>query len=242
MQERWPAGYGRTLLDTVDSTNSEARRRQLAGERGPLWIASKHQASGRGRDGRRWHTEPGNLAATLLLPTPDGGAARAATLAFVAGLAVADTLRDLSGLQARLKWPNDALIDGRKVAGILIESHDESVAVGIGVNLEHAPRPEPGALETVSVREAAGAAPAFQSALTGLARRWHRWFAEWSAGFGPVRDAWLARAAFLGETVSARLPGETCRGVFEGIDADGALVLATERGRRRFASAEVFPF
>lgn len=240
MESNWPAGYGRIILESVDSTNSEARRRAEAGEHGPLWIASSHQLSGRGRDGRRWRTEPGNLAATLLQPQPPGGMARTATLAFAAGLAVADMLERECGVPAVLKWPNDALVDGRKIAGVLIESMRSTVAVGIGINLEHSPPGENGAWESVSVRAAAGAAPAFERALSGLATSWAEWYRTWESDFAQVREAWLARAAFLGETITARLPGEVCRGIFEGIAADGALILATPSGRRRFGSAEVF--
>lgn len=237
----WPGGYGLVVLDSVDSTNSEARRRAARGGEGvPLWIASSHQSSGRGRSGRRWLTERGNLAATLLLLAPPGGMARTATLSFAAGLAVADMLQAEYGLSPALKWPNDVLVDRRKIAGILIEAMSSFVAVGIGVNLDHSPSAEPGAWESVSVRDAAGRAPEFDRALVSLARNWDTRFREWERDFSRVRDAWLARAAFLGETISARLPGETLEGRFEGIDMDGALLLCTAQGRRRFGSAEVF--
>ena len=240
MDSTWPEGYDRIILDTVDSTNSEAQRRAEAGERGPLWIGSPHQLSGRGRDGRHWLTEPGNLAATLLRPLPPGGMARTATLAFAAGLAVADMLQQECGLSATLKWPNDALVDGRKIAGVLIEGMRNTVAVGIGINLLHAPPAEEGAWRSVSVYEAAGAAPSFERAFLALAASWAHRYRQWDAGFAAVREAWLARAAFLGEPITARLSGEVCQGVFEGIAADGALILVTPGGRRRLGSAEVF--
>ncbi len=240
MDNAWPEGYDRIILDAVDSTNSEARRRAEAGERGPLWVGSPHQLSGRGRDGRRWLTEPGNLAATLLRPLPPGGMARAATLAFTAGLAVADMLQQECGLSATLKWPNDALVDGRKVAGVLIEGMRNTVAVGIGINLRHAPPAEEGAWQAVSVHEAAGVTPAFETAFRALAASWAVRYRQWDRGFAEIREAWLARAAFLGEPITARLPGEVCHGIFEGIASDGAMILATPGGRRRLGSAEVF--
>ena len=237
----WPPGYDRLLLDTVDSTNAEAGRRAAAGMRGPVWIAARQQRAGRGRGGRVWLTEPGNLAASLLSPAPPGDAARTATLAFVAGLAVADLCEREYGLDARLKWPNDVLVAGRKIAGILIENSGGLVVVGIGVNLLHAPGELPAAgLAAISVREATGRRPEFSPALAALARSWAERYRQWHAGFAGIRAAWLARAAFLGQTVAVRLPEGTARGVFEGIDAGGALLLATPAGRRRFSSAEMF--
>ena len=240
MDNDWPSGYGLAVLGSVDSTNSEARRRAESGEFGPLWIASPYQQSGRGRDGRRWLTQPGNLAATLLRPTPPGGVHRSATLAFTAGLAIADMLEQECGIVARLKWPNDVLVDGRKIAGVLIEGMRSTVAIGIGINLRHAPSVGGDAWRTTSVLEATGTAPSFERGLAVLAASWAKRYREWEPGFEAVRAAWLSRAAFLGQTITARLPNEECVGVFDGIATDGALILSTPSGQRRLSSAEVF--
>ncbi len=240
MNIEWPSGYGLAVLGSVDSTNNEARRRAESGELGPLWIASPHQQSGRGRDGRRWLTQSGNLAATLLRPTPPGGIRRATTLAFAAGLAITDMLEQECGIVANLKWPNDVLVDSRKIAGVLIEGMRNAVAIGIGVNLRHAPPVDGGAWKTISVLEATGRAPSFEQGLAVLAATWAKRYREWEAGFDDVRAAWLSRAAFLGQTITARLPNEECVGIFEGIDAEGALILSTSSGQRRLSSAEVF--
>ena len=141
-----PAGYELASFDEIDSTNEEARRRAQRGDRGPLWIWALKQNAGRGRRGRPWESPVGNLMCTLLL-APGVPPAQAARLSFVAALSVRDFVAEHAGTtDVRVKWPNDVLIDGRKVAGILLESSGESgagllpwLAVGIGVNLVHAP-------------------------------------------------------------------------------------------------------
>lgn len=222
------------VLDSVGSTNAEAAR----SVGGPLWVAARQQTAGRGRMGRGWSTEHGNLAASLRLPeTPP----QAATLSFATALAVSDMLEETAGIATRLKWPNDVLVDGRKVAGILLESglDDGAMVVGIGVNLRHAPSGVD--TEAVSVRELVGSAPEFDDALDSLAGQWSRWHCIWKSDFGEVRNQWLERAAFLGEQIRARLPLEEVRGRFDGLDADGALLLSTDEGTRRIGAGEVSP-
>lgn len=188
--------------------------------------------------GRDWSTERGNLAASLRLPESPP---RAATLGFAAALAVSDMLEETAQLATRLKWPNDVLADGCKIAGILLESGLASGAmvIGIGVNLEHAPS----GTETpaASVRALRGNAPEFEEALDSLACQWSRWHEVWRRDFGKVRDGWMERAAYLGERIRARLPREEVWGVFEGLDSDGALLLRTEEGIRRIGAGEVNP-
>ena len=132
------------LLDQIDSTNAEARRRAEAGETGPLWIAARRQTGGRGRRGRAWESNTGNLFATLLMTTPRPPA-EAAQVTFVAALAVADLLDSYAPPSlVTIKWPNDVMLAGEKASGVLVESgaHPSGglwLAVGIGVNLAHAP-------------------------------------------------------------------------------------------------------
>ena len=150
--------YRLVTVDTVDSTNAEAKRLAAEGEeKSPdgtiIW--AKEQTDGRGRRGRKWHSPPGNLYCSLIL-RPDVALAKAAELSFVAGLAVFDALGSVGepGHQVHLKWPNDVLLNGGKVAGILLESIGDFLAIGIGVNLAHAPgadQVEAGALRPVSV-------------------------------------------------------------------------------------------
>ena len=233
-------------FDEIDSTNAEARRRAEAGEIGPLWITAARQSAGHGRRGRAWETGAGNLAATLLMVT-DKPPAEAAQISFVAALAVAGLGRIyLAADLIRLKWPNDVLVGGRKVAGILVESgrRDDGrlwLAMGIGVNLASPPvaaeRPA-----TSFADHAFAPPPTPQLALTQLAGAFAGWLGVWETqGFAPIAEAWTQRAYGLGETCIARLGFETVEGVAEGLDSDGALRLRLADGAiRRITAGDVF--
>jgi BirA family transcriptional regulator, biotin operon repressor / biotin---[acetyl-CoA-carboxylase] ligase len=226
---------------SLDSTNAEARRRAEAGEAGPLWITAEVQTAGRGRRGRGWSTEAGNLAATLLFSTTRT-AAEAAQLSFVTALAVSDLARAFVEPQmVSLKWPNDVMVNGLKVSGILLESgrHEGTlwVAAGMGVNLASAPegteRPA-AALGDFMGRPA----PTPSEAMGVLAEAFDRRLAAWEAGgFVAVRDAWLERAQGMGERCIARLEHETIEGVAEGLEPNGALRLRLADGGVRLISA-----
>jgi BirA family biotin operon repressor/biotin-[acetyl-CoA-carboxylase] ligase len=233
-------------LDEIDSTNAGGRRRAEAGETGPLWIIAARQTAGRGRRGRDWRTAEGNLAASLLMLT-ERTPADAAQVSFVAALAASDLARScLPAQRVRLKWPNDLLVDGRKAAGVLIESglHASGrlwLVVGVGVNLVHAPiladRPatsfaEAGAASVLTPREA----------LDRLAASFAGWLGLWNdQGFAVIAEAWTARAYGLGEPCIARLNAETVEGIAEGLDVDGALRLRRVDGVvRRITAGDVF--
>lgn len=243
----WPAGIARVVLDAVGSTNDEARQRLAAGDVGPLWIAARRQHAGRGREHRPWFTEPGNLAATLLLPFR-GTPAEAARLGFSASLAVGELFDHFApGVRVSLKWPNDVLLAGRKASGILLENYGSgpdgrlAVAIGVGINLSSHPQSGDLRWPATSIAGETGRAPAFEEALGVLAVRMGRWTGILEGrGFEPVRSAWLARADRVGEIIDARLPRGTLTGRFSAIDADGALVLETADGPRRIAAGEVF--
>jgi len=233
----WPAG--RVRYEELDSTNSEARRLAEKGEPGPLWISTGRQTAGRGRRGRAWDAAPGNLAATLLI-RPGASQAVIGQLSFVAALAAAETASHFARSASILvKWPNDVLAEGKKLAGILLEGGSDWLAIGIGINL--ASFPEGTEFPAISLAQLGIAPPSPEEALTVLAARFAHWYDVWMKdGFDTIRDAWLARAAGLGKPIRARLPSETREGVFEGIDQSGALLL-NEQGRvRPIAAAEVF--
>lgn len=233
----WPPGVGLVRLDEVDSTNEEARRRAEAGEGGPLWIMADRQTAGRGRRGRVWETLDGNLAATLLLRPK---ASPAAQLSFAAALAVAEMAADFAPHAAiTVKWPNDVLAGGKKLAGILLEAGSGWLAVGIGVNLAHFP--DGTEFPATSLAALGVTPPPPDTALAVLAARFTHWQALWERdGFAPLRAAWLARAEGLGRPVRARLPHEERQGTFEGIDATGALLLQEPGGVRAISAGEVF--
>jgi BirA family biotin operon repressor/biotin-[acetyl-CoA-carboxylase] ligase len=232
--------------DEIDSTNAEARRRAEAGDAGPVWITAAVQTAGRGRRGRSWSTKRGNLAATLLMAT-DAPPLEAAQVSFVAALAAAELADACLGPDvARLKWPNDVLIHGRKAVGILVESGGRAdgrlwLAVGIGVNLAHAPqdveRPA-----TAFAEHMGGRPPEPLAALEVLAARFEAWRHAWATqGFAPVARAWTLRAVGLGQACEARLPTRTLTGVAEGLDPDGALRLRLDDGGlERITAGDVF--
>lgn len=241
-----PAGYRVVELDEIDSTNEEARRRAAGGDEGPLWIMAHAQTAGRGRRGREWSSPRGNLMATLLM-APGCAPAQAALLSFVAALAVHDALCAwITPDAVKLKWPNDALVDGRKISGILLETASAGdrrdlpwLAIGIGINLVHAPAT---ANYPATFVNAHGVAPGPADALSVLAAAWDGRFRLWQTqGFSAIRSAWLARAAGLGSPIDVRLAGETISGIFETIRPDGALELLCPDGQRRaIAAGEVY--
>jgi BirA family biotin operon repressor/biotin-[acetyl-CoA-carboxylase] ligase len=240
----WPHGYSRQIHDELDSTSEEARRLALSGEPGPVWIMARRQRAGRGRRGRAWQTQEGNLAATLLL-SPNVPQAVSGQLSFAAALAVADVAAHFAPRAAiAVKWPNDVLAEGKKLAGILLEGESAKpgmnwLAIGIGVNL--AGHPEGTEFPATSLARLGIAAPPAEEALTILAARFAHWYDVWMKdGFEPLRDEWLARAKGVGGPIRARLPREMRQGVFEGIDETGALLL-NEGGRiSAIAVGEVF--
>lgn len=241
----WPVGYGLLDLVEIDSTNEEARRRARTGEQGPLWITTARQTRGRGRRGRVWVAPPGNLSATLLL-RPKRLAADCAQLSFAAALAVADMLAPhLPGREIRLKWPNDVLVDGRKIAGILLETESSGdgmaayLAIGIGVNL--AAYPDDTEHPATSLADM-GASLAPKDALLDLAGAFAKWYEAWRGeGFSHLRAAWLSRAFGLGARIRVRLAAGESIGVFRDIDETGALVLGLPGGvTRTIAAGEVY--
>ena len=235
-------------FEEIDSTNAEARRRAEAGEGGPLWITAARQSAGRGRRGRAWDTSTGNLAATLLLTT-EKSAAEAAQLSFIAAFAIRDLARAfVPDSLIRFKWPNDVMVAGEKLSGILIESGRAFdrlwLAVGMGVNLAHAPTNVERPATSLAAHLSAGTAapPKPKQALDILSDAFAAHAARWSReGFTPFRDAWTSGAAGIGQPCAVRLDRETIEGVAEGLADDGALLLCLpDRSLRRITAGDVF--
>ena len=230
-QAALPPGYALIALDETGSTNDEARVRAEAGAPEGTVVWALTQRAGRGRRGRSWASPPGNLYLSVIL-RPACAARHAAQLSFVAALAVVDLVDGALPGQARCKWPNDILVDGAKVAGILLESALGSggrvdwVVLGIGVNLASHPDiegPVPSASLAALGVPSPAPADAVPTLLAALARRRRAWEAE---GFAAVRDAWLARAHGLGTAVTVVNGDRRLAGTFDGLDSEGALVLA----------------
>ncbi len=242
-------GYRVESFASVGSTNAVALERAREGDAGHLWLVTKKQEAGRGRRGRAWETPEGNLAATLLL-VPRFDLKNAATLGFVAGLALADALNavlpagkvsvgvdggtPLSGGRFELKWPNDVLADGAKLSGILLESAmlDENrfaLAIGIGVNVVGHPHDTPYPATSLA---ALGASCDAETLFMALSDAWIDNVSLWDEGRGlsAIRERWLVRAAGLGSQVAVRTEGRVVRGVFETIDRDCRFVIREDDG------------
>jgi BirA family biotin operon repressor/biotin-[acetyl-CoA-carboxylase] ligase len=224
--------------ETVDSTNRIARDLARAGAPHGAVIIADSQTAGRGRLGRSWFSPPGaNLYLSVVL-RPEVPPARAPQLALVAATAVAKTVEVVGGVRPEIKWPNDVLLEGRKVAGILAELDSEAdrvtvVIVGIGVNLNvserdlevalHCPATAVAAATGASVDRAAFAA----RLLIELEERYCRYVAH---GFGGLREEWESYSCLTGRRVTVAGPeGQQCGRVL-GVDADGALRLRGSRG------------
>nr|WMC95067.1 biotin--[acetyl-CoA-carboxylase] ligase [Aminobacter aminovorans] len=242
-------GFRLEAHDAVGSTNALALERAMAGDPGKLWVVSKKQESGRGRRGRAWATPEGNLAATLL-KVLDHDLQYAATLGFVAGLALADAL-DAVAPNARfsvgvdggsgqgvkrfeLKWPNDVLASGAKLAGILLESTllgqgRLAIAIGIGVNVVAHPTDVPYPATSLA---SLGAGVDAETLFLALSDAWSENERIWAGGRGlaAIRKRWLGRAAGLGSEVAVRIEGNVVRGVFETIDEDCRFVIRDTKG------------
>lgn len=243
-----PAGYRLFSHDVLDSTNDEARALGLAGEPGGAVVWAVRQEAGRGRRGRSWHSPEGNLYLSFLV-RPNRPLAATGPLALVAALALAEAAEPLvpPAVTLSLKWPNDVLAHGAKLAGILIEvdrspgEPEPFVVVGCGVNLVH--RPTGLAYPTTSLVEL-GAAP--EAVVPGvmisrLAEAWDRWYHRWlGEGMAAVQAAWLRRAHGLGAPVALRIGKRAVEGRFVDLDETGAIVLADDHGgRTAFTIGEV---
>lgn len=236
-----PAGCRLVALGAVGSTNDEARALAVAGAPDRTFVWAREQTAGRGRRGAGWTSPPGNLYVSAIL-RPAVPPARAMQLSFVVAVAMAEAIERACGLSLRLKWPNDLLLDGRKTAGILLESSGaggalEWLVAGTGVNL--ASHPE--ALATATNLAAAGVRLAPETLLPVCAGALAAWTDRWiQEGFAPVRDAWLAHASGLGGPIVVRLPDSELTGTFADLDDSGALVLDAPGGRRTVTAGEVF--
>jgi BirA family transcriptional regulator, biotin operon repressor / biotin---[acetyl-CoA-carboxylase] ligase len=244
---RLPAAWRLLPYDRLASTNDEAKRLAREGAEEGTVVWAREQTAGRGRHGRQWIGIPGNLFVSFIL-RPDCLPAAASQLGFVAALALGDALGGAAPplAELRCKWPNDVLLNGRKFAGILLESEARMsetldwLVLGIGVNVvAHPPGTD---YPTTSLREEGCLALDAAGLLEAFARCFLGWYETWrSEGFEAIRSAWLPRAAGIGEAISVRLDRQRIEGRFLGIEADGALALETTAGARRIAAGDVFP-
>lgn len=230
----------RTVTET-GSTNADLLALARAGQPEGSWLRAERQTAGRGRLGRPWVSPPGNLYASLLVWLRPNDPP-AATLALVTAVALDETIAVFlpDHTAWHLKWPNDLLLDGAKLSGILLERADDAVVIGIGVNLAHHPDLPDRVTTSLAAR---GVAVDPTALLDVLADTMARWLARWrNEGLAPVRARWLERAHPIGTALTARLPdGGAIDGLFDGLGEDGALILRLPSGERRtIHAADVF--
>ncbi|MFS4438830.1 biotin--[acetyl-CoA-carboxylase] ligase [Paracoccaceae bacterium GXU_MW_L88] len=244
----WPEGVGRFIYPETASSSLAAAQKLREGETAPFWLLAEKQTGGHGRRGRAWATPDGNFAASYAM-RPDA-LPDAALRSFTTALALRDTFVELTGRDDLfdLKWPNDVLIRGKKLAGILLESGTDKMGpwlvIGVGVNLAAAPgrdAVEPGALLPAALGPELGVTPPPATFLDHFADRFALWESRlMEQGFATIRRAWMDHAVGHGEEITVRLPNETLEGRFADIDGDGALLLETPVCLKRIPAGEVY--
>ncbi len=234
-------------FDEVDSTSSQARRLTENGSLDrPTWIYAEVQTAGRGRQGRTWSSPKGNLMCSLAMRSGKPSTALA-QISFVAALAVRDAItRTSPALDPKLKWPNDVLIDGAKVSGILLESFpgpapaETCLVIGIGINLKNHPSDTP--YPATDLLEKSGGIVEPAQMLAALSETFHERLSHWQdSGFERVRQDWLAQAWNWQNSIRVQLPKEEISGTFSGLDEHGALLLELPSGEiRTITAGDVF--
>ncbi|MDR3489257.1 MAG: biotin--[acetyl-CoA-carboxylase] ligase [Bradyrhizobium sp.] len=238
------AGYRLAAFESIGSTNAEALSRARDGERGPIWFVTSQQTAGRGRRHRPWIAPRGNLACSVL-EIIEVSPAIAATLGFAAGLALEVALQKVSveaslrsagsdHVKFSLKWPNDVLAGGQKLAGILLEAEAVTndrlaVVVGIGTNVVAAPEGTPTPATSLT---ALGVNISAEELFATLSDAWAEFRGVWDngRGFGEIRRLWLERAAGLGQKVTVQNGGSIVEGTFDTLDEAGCMVVRTSDG------------
>ncbi len=248
--EAQEAGFRLVEHDVTGSTNDDAARALQSGDGGPLWIVAAVQTKGRGRHGRVWTSPGGNLFASLLLIEPCE-IRYAAQFGYLIGLALHDALTAMAPAhegRIRLKWPNDVLFDGAKIAGILLEGHRTpggrfALIAGMGVNVAFKPDDTPyPAARVQDFAPGADRAILFEALSRAFAKRYARWRAAADVGsaLAALREEWLTRAAGLAASVTIRLPSGPREGRFAGLDNEGRLILTTEFGIETIDAGDLF--
>jgi BirA family transcriptional regulator, biotin operon repressor / biotin---[acetyl-CoA-carboxylase] ligase len=242
-----PPFFELSAFQTIDSTNVEAKRLAEIGRSEGQVVWALKQESGVGRRGRQWSSPEGNLYCSVLL-RPDCDASQGAKLSFLIAVALYDAIAQFlpDNVQMSLKWPNDILIEGRKSAGILLESKSNSqnklewLVIGTGINVANYPKVTEG-LPAISLKEA-GATVKLETLLSAYCHRLEQLYTQWTRdGFSPIRALWLERASGIGSEVTVRLPKSSFQGTFENLDESGALVLSMKDGTQKLVTAgEVF--
>lgn len=226
-------------LDEIDSTNDELRRMAEKGAKHFTIVSAQKQTRGKGRHSRTWESPKGNLYLSILIKNSKFDVAY--QLSFVAGLAVLDTIQTFIPVhEAKLKWPNDVLVNDKKIAGILLESSSSQsgimdyLIIGFGINVKDSP-------DYATNMKALGFKQPFGNVKRHLIDKFEKYYTLWlDDGFGRIGELWLRNAAYLGEKIRVNLPEKEVEGIFRGLTPKGELILETKDGERLISSGEVF--
>ena len=223
------------VVPETGSTNADMLALAAAGAAEGSWLRAERQTAGKGRQGRAWESPVGNFYGSTLVrlrPTDPP----APTLALVTVVALEEAVQVFLPTGATIKWPNDLLIDGAKLSGVLLERAGDAVVVGIGVNLAHHPVLPDRPATSLAVQGVVVDAATFADV---LAESFARWLSRWRGeGLDPVRQRWLDRAHPPGTALTARLTdGISHEGLFDGLTGDGALILRLADGSRHVIHA-----
>jgi BirA family biotin operon repressor/biotin-[acetyl-CoA-carboxylase] ligase len=242
-----PSFFDVSVFETIGSTNDEARRLAEAGKSEGQVVRAKRQEQGVGRRGRHWSSPAGNLYCSLMI-RPECSPLEGARLSFLIAVALHKAIAaELPhGTDIKVKWPNDILVKGRKISGILLESKTRAdgildyVVIGTGVNILSFPI-VPDGLRATSLKNE-GANPKIEKLFSAYLHNFLELYMQWKQnGFSSIRQAWLERAAGIGQWITVKLNEETLVGVFSDLDPQGALILRLGTGEEKLITAgEVF--
>ncbi len=232
-----PQGWRLIEKNETLSTNEDVKALPAGSDK--TAVCAGTQTGGRGRMGRHWVSPKGNLYVSVCVEL--GSLREAEIYSFLSAVALAEAIEDVcAGLEIKCKWPNDLMIDGRKISGILLETDGIGrLIVGIGVNIVEFPKS--GMLYPVTSLAACGYMVTRQAVLEALLRRFDFWLKNLkSDGKVPLLEAWLKRAYGLGGKITVNLPGRRLEGTFDGLDKDGRLLLNKDGERIKITAGDVF--
>tara|TARA_B100000212_G_scaffold31065_1_gene20272 strand:- start:119 stop:850 length:732 start_codon:yes stop_codon:yes gene_type:complete len=236
------------ILDETESTNSEALKLAKSTDR-PTFIVAKKQTNGRGRIDRSWSDPSGNFSGSILIKI-DEDLQSLALRSFVAALSVFDAIEQKIGKEHELliKWPNDLLLNGRKICGILLETRNfgtiPALVIGIGVNLLSSPNLDQIKNSTIKPGSILGETGVKLDPIDFSESIAHHYALRENqlrtVGFPKMRETWMDRAAKLGKKITARTPNFEYRGIFDSVDENGQLVIISNGEKKKIAAAEIF--
>lgn len=246
MHSDWMSRYTLLMFNELDSTSLEANKLASSAPIGNFVIWAKSQTAGRGRTGRQWESKPGNLYMSILLPS-EASVEDQAQVSFVAALSVLDAIQgeQSAAIDIKLKWPNDVMVSGKKISGILLESAKvrgkNYLIIGIGVNLDN--HPELKEKPATSMKASGLPYDSVEQILNLIMSAFEKYYGIWheSYGFAKIRELWLARAYKFKEAITVSDGKQRISGVFEDLDQSGSIVLCLASGETCTMSAcEVF--